>query len=117
MTRMPLSFTPMSDMEALVAGWWDDVNGSSQWQDGIFYTLCAAYALVSSIALVPTLSLSLLFLLCDSILCSGSLCILGMIMMNWETVIMIMNVCLACCIFIVMNHCDLGVCVCVIVTF
>ncbi|KAL0012371.1 hypothetical protein SO802_007479 [Lithocarpus litseifolius] len=59
MTRMPLSFTPMADMEALVAGWWDDVNESSQWQDGIFYTLCAAYALVSSIALIQLIRIEL----------------------------------------------------------
>ncbi|KAK7837862.1 tobamovirus multiplication protein 1 [Quercus suber] len=59
MTRMPLSFTTMADMEALVAGWWDDVNGSSQWQDGIFYTLCAAYALVSSIALIQLIRIEL----------------------------------------------------------
>uniref|UniRef100_A0A7N2LTA9 THH1/TOM1/TOM3 domain-containing protein n=1 Tax=Quercus lobata TaxID=97700 RepID=A0A7N2LTA9_QUELO len=59
MTRMPLSFTSMADMEALLAGWWDDVNGSSQWQDGIFYTLCAAYALVSSIALIQLIRIEL----------------------------------------------------------
>lgn len=33
-------------------------------------------------------------------------------MMDWETVIVIMNVCLARCIFVVMNCCDLGVCDC-----
>ena len=65
----------MSDMEALVAGWWDDVNGSSQWQDGIFYTLCAAYALVSSIALVPTLSLSLSRSYCVIQFCVLVLCV------------------------------------------
>ncbi|KAL4628411.1 hypothetical protein ACB098_05G176600 [Castanea mollissima] len=59
MARMPLSFTPMADMEALVASWWDDVNGSSQWQDGIFYTLCAAYALVSFIALIQLIRIEL----------------------------------------------------------
>lgn len=75
-------------------------------------TLSVLLMPLSPPSLWSQLSLSLLFLLCDSILCSGSLCILGMIMMNWETVIMIMNVCLACCIFIVMNHCDLGLCDC-----
>lgn len=61
MTRMPLSLAPMADMEALVSSWWDEINESNRWQDGIFYTLCALYALVSSVALVPhspSLSLS-----------------------------------------------------------
>eukprot|EP01018_Ginkgo_biloba_P004971 Gb_37587 [translate_table: standard] len=31
--------------------WWDKVNESQRWQDGIFYTLCAAYALVAVVAL------------------------------------------------------------------
>lgn len=59
MTRMPLSFWPMANMEALVASWWDEINESSQWQDGIFYTLCAAYALVSSIALIQLIRIEL----------------------------------------------------------
>ena len=42
--------------------WWDKINESSQWQDAIFYSLCAAYALVSTIALV-LLSLSFPLLL------------------------------------------------------
>ncbi|CAF2149049.1 unnamed protein product [Brassica napus] len=32
--------------------WWDDVNESTQWQDGILFSLCGAYALVSAFALV-----------------------------------------------------------------
>lgn len=32
--------------------WWEEVNESTQWQDGIFFALCGAYALVSAIALV-----------------------------------------------------------------
>ncbi|KAH0941554.1 hypothetical protein HID58_001191 [Brassica napus] len=32
--------------------WWEEVNESTQWQDGIFFSLCGAYALVSAIALV-----------------------------------------------------------------
>ncbi|CAH2078337.1 unnamed protein product [Thlaspi arvense] len=35
-----------------MTNWWDDVNESTQWQDGIFFALCGAYALVSAIALV-----------------------------------------------------------------
>ena len=33
-------------------GWWDDVNESPQWQDAAFFSLAAAYALVSAVALV-----------------------------------------------------------------
>ncbi|CAN8275370.1 unnamed protein product [Cochlearia groenlandica] len=29
-----------------MTNWWDDVNESTQWQDGIFFALCGAYALV-----------------------------------------------------------------------
>ncbi|XP_019073151.2 tobamovirus multiplication protein 1 [Vitis vinifera] len=32
--------------------WWKEIDESEQWQQGIFYTLCASYALVSMIALV-----------------------------------------------------------------
>nr|CAB3494135.1 unnamed protein product [Digitaria exilis] len=32
-------------------GWWEKVNGSPAWQDGAFFSLSAAYALVSAVAL------------------------------------------------------------------
>lgn len=38
----------------LTANWWDEINESVKWQDGIFFTLCGAYALVSAVALVST---------------------------------------------------------------
>ncbi|KAJ0514054.1 hypothetical protein HanHA300_Chr10g0365021 [Helianthus annuus] len=31
---------------------WNDVAESQKWQEGVFYALCAGYALVSLIALV-----------------------------------------------------------------
>ena len=34
--------------------WWDDIEESEQWQRGIYYALCASYALVSFITLVRT---------------------------------------------------------------
>lgn len=34
------------------ANWWDEINESVEWQDGIFYSLCAAFGLVSAVALV-----------------------------------------------------------------
>jgi predicted heme/steroid binding protein len=33
-------------------GWWEEVNDSPAWQDGAFFSLSAAYALVSAVALV-----------------------------------------------------------------
>ncbi|EOY28660.1 Tobamovirus multiplication 1 isoform 2, partial [Theobroma cacao] len=51
MRSIPLSLAPM-ELPAMVSDWWDEINESTQWQDGIFYALCAAYALVSSVALV-----------------------------------------------------------------
>ncbi|XP_022720608.1 tobamovirus multiplication protein 1 isoform X1 [Durio zibethinus] len=58
MTKMPLSLTPM-ELPALVSNWWDEINDSTQWQDGIFYTLCATYALVSSVALIQLIRIEL----------------------------------------------------------
>uniref|UniRef100_A0A803NZR3 THH1/TOM1/TOM3 domain-containing protein n=1 Tax=Cannabis sativa TaxID=3483 RepID=A0A803NZR3_CANSA len=55
MRRMVLSFT--TSVEAL--NWWDEINESVQWQDGIFYFLCAAYALVSTVALVQLIRIEL----------------------------------------------------------
>ncbi|KAJ0017210.1 hypothetical protein Pint_10928 [Pistacia integerrima] len=57
-TKMPLSLTPV-EFGALVGNWWDEINDSSGWQDGIFYTLCAAYALVSSVALIQLIRIEL----------------------------------------------------------
>lgn len=53
MTRMPplLSSAPM-EVVALILNWWDEINESTRWQDGIFYGLSAAYAIVSFVALV-----------------------------------------------------------------
>lgn len=39
--------------------WWDEINESTQWQDGIFYALCAAYALVSSVALIQLIRIEM----------------------------------------------------------
>ena len=51
-----------SSASSALRGWWVDVNESRQWQDGAFFSLAAAYALVSAVALVGTPSpFSLLF--------------------------------------------------------
>ncbi|PKI61010.1 tobamovirus multiplication protein 1-like [Punica granatum] len=47
------------DVGALLGSWWDEINDSPRWQDGIFYTLCAAYALVSFIALIQLIRIEL----------------------------------------------------------
>ncbi|KAK4564028.1 hypothetical protein RGQ29_006214 [Quercus rubra] len=39
--------------------WWDDIEESEQWQRGIYYALCASYALVSFITLVQLLRIQL----------------------------------------------------------
>ncbi|CAO2833534.1 unnamed protein product [Amaranthus hypochondriacus] len=36
----------------MVSNWWDDINESTQWQHGIFITLYATYALLSTLALI-----------------------------------------------------------------
>lgn len=59
MTRMPLNFTSMDIGRSLSFNWWEEINDSVQWQDGIFYTLCAAYALVSSVALIQLIRIEL----------------------------------------------------------
>ncbi|GJN21863.1 hypothetical protein PR202_gb09384 [Eleusine coracana subsp. coracana] len=35
-------------LPAAVAGWWEDMNGSPAWQDGIFYALAVLYGLVAA---------------------------------------------------------------------
>ncbi|KAI8001697.1 Tobamovirus multiplication protein 1 [Camellia lanceoleosa] len=58
MTRMSLRF-PWIEFRGLTSNWWDEINESAQWQDGIFYSLCAAYALVSSVALIQLIRIEL----------------------------------------------------------
>lgn len=50
-----------ADLGEELDGWWYDVNESRRWQDGIFFFLAGAYALVSSIALVSSLLLSFFY--------------------------------------------------------
>ncbi|KAI4295876.1 hypothetical protein L6164_035874 [Bauhinia variegata] len=60
MRRMPLKFsmTP-TEFVALFSNWWDEINESSQWRDGVFYSLCSAYALVSFVALIQLIRIEL----------------------------------------------------------
>ncbi|WCJ20238.1 tobamovirus multiplication 1 [Euphorbia peplus] len=43
----------------MVGDWWEEINDSSQWQDGIFYALSAAYGLVSAVALIQLIRIEL----------------------------------------------------------
>lgn len=56
MTRMLLGIPSPSSMKMIdlrsSSNWWEEINESRSWQDGIFFTLCAFYALVSAIALI-----------------------------------------------------------------
>ncbi|GLT52609.1 hypothetical protein SLA2020_259410 [Shorea laevis] len=60
-TGMPLAVSSVAplDFGLLLSGMWDEINESTQWQDGIFYALCAAYALVSSVALIQLIRIEL----------------------------------------------------------
>ncbi|KAL3325381.1 hypothetical protein AABB24_036559 [Solanum stoloniferum] len=52
MTRIPVEL-------GLPSKWWDEINESVQWQDGIFYSLSAAFALVSTVALIQLIRIQL----------------------------------------------------------
>lgn len=39
--------------------WWDQINESEEWQDGIFFTLCSLFALVSFVALIQLIRIHL----------------------------------------------------------
>ncbi|KAK4787337.1 hypothetical protein SAY86_011170 [Trapa natans] len=54
--RMSSSAT---DLGLLVSDWWDDINGSTKWQDEIFFFLCAAFTLVASVALIQLIRIQL----------------------------------------------------------
>ncbi|KAI7757021.1 hypothetical protein M8C21_004043, partial [Ambrosia artemisiifolia] len=49
----------MKMIDLLVSDWWDEINESRTWQDAIFFTLAASYALVSSIALIQLIRIQL----------------------------------------------------------
>ncbi|KAK9077142.1 hypothetical protein SSX86_005478 [Deinandra increscens subsp. villosa] len=60
-----LAASSFSDFEyasvrgSLLLRWWNTIDESQQWQDGVFYVLCAAYALVALIALVQLVRIQL----------------------------------------------------------
>ncbi|CAN0852360.1 Tobamovirus multiplication protein 1 [Linum grandiflorum] len=58
MTR-PLLPLPAMEFVGLAGSWWNEINESTQWQDGIFYTLSGAFSLVSLIALIQLIRIEL----------------------------------------------------------
>ncbi|CAN1826321.1 Tobamovirus multiplication protein 1 [Linum perenne] len=58
MTR-PLLPLPAIEFVGLAGSWWNEINESTQWQDGIFYTLSGAFSLVSLIALIQLIRIEL----------------------------------------------------------
>ncbi|KAJ6737943.1 TOBAMOVIRUS MULTIPLICATION PROTEIN 1-LIKE ISOFORM X1 [Salix koriyanagi] len=56
--KMPVEL-PAMEIGAMVGDWWEEINESTQWQDGIFYALCGAYALVSAVALIQLIRIEL----------------------------------------------------------
>ncbi|MFS8025683.1 hypothetical protein Hanom_Chr16g01478001 [Helianthus anomalus] len=65
MTRMLLSIPSPSSMKIFdlwsssMTSWWEEINESRNWQDGIFFTLCGFYALVSVIALIQLIRIEI----------------------------------------------------------
>ncbi|KAI3745369.1 hypothetical protein L1987_58480 [Smallanthus sonchifolius] len=63
MTRMLLSIPSPSSMKMFdlwsSSSWWEEINESRNWQDGIFFTLCGFYALVSAIALIQLIRIEI----------------------------------------------------------
>ncbi|XP_054777367.1 tobamovirus multiplication protein 1 [Prosopis cineraria] len=57
--RKVLLSSPFMEIGVLLSNWWDEINDSSLWQDAIYYFLCAAYALVSSVALIQLIRIEL----------------------------------------------------------
>nr|GEX69070.1 tobamovirus multiplication protein 1-like [Tanacetum cinerariifolium] len=49
----------MVDLWASAEDWWEVINESRKWQDGIFFTLCVSYALVSLIALIQLIRIEI----------------------------------------------------------
>uniref|UniRef100_A0A6N2KX43 THH1/TOM1/TOM3 domain-containing protein n=1 Tax=Salix viminalis TaxID=40686 RepID=A0A6N2KX43_SALVM len=56
--KMPVEL-PAMEIGTMVGDWWEEINESTQWQDGIFYALCGAYALVSAVALIQLIRIEL----------------------------------------------------------
>lgn len=52
LSSLEMLATAAGGLALSLRGWWEDLNESPAWQDGAFFSLSAAYAFVSAIALV-----------------------------------------------------------------
>lgn len=59
MTRVTPPDPVAGSASPVPSNWWDKINESVEWQDGIFYSLCAAYALVSAVALIQLIRIQM----------------------------------------------------------
>ncbi|GAB2230574.1 hypothetical protein Drorol1_Dr00014847 [Drosera rotundifolia] len=50
---------PSISFTQLLSDWWDKINDSTRWQDGIFFALCSAYGIVSLVALIQLIRIQL----------------------------------------------------------
>lgn len=49
----------MAPRQLLDSSWWDTINNSTSWQDGVYFALCSAYALVGAAALIQLIRIEL----------------------------------------------------------
>ncbi|GJN24201.1 hypothetical protein PR202_gb11931 [Eleusine coracana subsp. coracana] len=52
LSSLEMLATAAGGLALSLRGWWEDVNESPAWQDGAFFSLSAAYAFVSAVALI-----------------------------------------------------------------
>lgn len=46
-------------LNLLITSWWEEINDSVGWQDGIFFTISALFTLISAVALVQLIRIEL----------------------------------------------------------
>lgn len=51
--------TAWADSAISTWNWWEELNDSTEWQDGVFYTLAGAYAIVAAVALIQLIRIEL----------------------------------------------------------
>ncbi|GLJ12013.1 hypothetical protein SUGI_0182000 [Cryptomeria japonica] len=51
--------TAWADLSTSTWNWWEKLNDSTEWQDGVFFTLAGAYAIVAAVALIQLIRIEL----------------------------------------------------------
>ncbi|KAK3146871.1 hypothetical protein QOZ80_3BG0273810 [Eleusine coracana subsp. coracana] len=59
LSSLEMLATAAGGLALSLRGWWEDVNESPAWQDGAFFSLSAAYAFVSAVALIQLIRIQL----------------------------------------------------------